>query len=87
MQHRENCGNTGNFLLYRALPIQMYFWEKFWDIWASVVFSDGEVYKAIPHSRGRCKLAYTCWAWHTPGLVKGGRATAYSVLQVASSGA
>ena len=21
------------FLLYRALPIQMYFWEEFWDIW------------------------------------------------------
>ena len=26
------------FLLYRALSIQMYFWEKFWDIWASVCF-------------------------------------------------
>ena len=35
------------FLLYRALPIQMYFCEKFWDIWASVVFSDGRVHGAI----------------------------------------
>ena len=34
------------FLLYRALPIQMYFWEKFWDIWDSVVFSDGRVHGA-----------------------------------------
>ena len=35
------------FLLYRALPIKMYTWEKFWDIWDSVVFSDGRVYGAI----------------------------------------
>ena len=25
----------------------MYIWEKFWDSWASVVFSDGGVYGAI----------------------------------------
>ena len=25
----------------------MYIWEKFWDSWASVVFSDGRVYGAI----------------------------------------
>ena len=25
----------------------MYIWEKFWDIWDSVVFSDGRVYGAI----------------------------------------
>ena len=25
----------------------MYTWEKFWDIWDSVVFSDGRVYGAI----------------------------------------
>ena len=36
-----------SFLLYRALPIKMYIWEKFWDSWASVVFSDGRVYGAI----------------------------------------
>ena len=35
------------FLLYRALPIKMYTWEKFWDIWDSVVFSDDRVYGAI----------------------------------------
>ena len=31
------------FLLFRALPIKIYTWEKFWDIWDSVVFSDGRV--------------------------------------------
>ena len=36
-----------SILLYRALPIKMYNWEKFWDIWDSVVFSDGRVYGAI----------------------------------------
>ena len=36
-----------SFLLYRTLPIKMYIWEKFWDSWASVVFSDGRVYGAI----------------------------------------
>ena len=25
----------------------MYTWEKFWDIWDSVVFSDGRVHGAI----------------------------------------
>ena len=25
----------------------MYIWEKFWDSWASVVFSDGRAYGAI----------------------------------------
>ena len=36
-----------SFLLYGALPIKMYIWEKFWDSWTSVVFSDGRVYRAI----------------------------------------
>ena len=36
-----------SFLLYRALPIKMYIWEKFLDSWTSVVFSDGRVYGAI----------------------------------------
>ena len=36
-----------SFLLYRALPIKMYIWEKFWDSWAPVVFSDGRLYGAI----------------------------------------
>ena len=36
-----------SFLLYRALPIKMYIWEKFWDSWTSVVFSDSRVYGAI----------------------------------------
>ena len=35
------------FLLYRTLPIKMYIWEKFWDSWASVVFSDGSIYGAM----------------------------------------
>ena len=43
-------GNIQNFisaLQCSALPISMYFWEKFWDIWATVVFSDGRVNGAI----------------------------------------
>ena len=60
------------FLLYRALPIQMYFWEKFWDIWASVVFSDGRVYGAS-------------WAGMLLDYKKGDRASANSCPQVASS--
>ena len=30
-----------------ALPIKMYTWEKFWDIWDSMVFLDGRVYGTI----------------------------------------
>ena len=60
------------FLLYRALPIQMYFWEKFWDIWASVVFSDGRVH-GVP------------WAGMLLDYKKGDRASANSCPQVASS--
>ena len=59
-------------LLYRALPIQMYFWEKFWDIWASVVFSDGRVHGAS-------------WAGMLLDYKKGDRASANSCPQVASS--
>ena len=57
------------FLLYRALPIQMYFWEKFW---ASVVFSDGRVLGAS-------------WAGMLLDYKKGERASANSCPQVASS--
>ena len=60
------------FLLYRALPIQMYFWEKFWDIWASVVFSDGRVHGAS-------------WAGMLLDYKKGDGASANSCPQVASS--
>ena len=60
------------FLLYRALSIQMYFWEKFWDIWASVVFSDGRVHGAS-------------WAGMLLDYKKGDRASANSCPQVASS--
>ena len=31
----------------KGFPIKMYTWEKFWDIWDSVVFSDGRVNGAI----------------------------------------
>ena len=60
------------FLLYRAMPIQMYFWEKFWDIWASVVFSDSRVHGAF-------------WAGMLLDYKKGDRASANSCPQVASS--
>ena len=60
------------FLLYRALPIQMYFWEKFWDIWNSVVFSDARVHGAS-------------WAGMLLDYKKGDRASANSCPQVASS--
>ena len=36
-----------SFLLYKALPIKIYIWAKFWDSLASVVFLDGRVYGAI----------------------------------------
>ena len=42
---RKSCFSV--FLLYRALPIKIYTWEKFWDISVSMVFSDGRVYGAI----------------------------------------
>ena len=60
------------FLLYRALPIQMYFWEKFWDIWVSVVFSDGRVHGAS-------------WAGMLLDYKKGDRPSANSCPQVACS--
>ena len=34
-------------MLYRALSIKMYIWEKLWDNWASVVFSDCRVHGTI----------------------------------------
>ena len=52
--------------MYRALPIKMYIWEKFWDSWASVVFSDGRVYGAIrlgmllDSNKGDRALAISC---------------------------
>ena len=42
---KKSCFSV--FLLYRALPIKVYIWQKFWDIWDSMVFSDGRVYGAI----------------------------------------
>ena len=63
---RKSCFSV--FLLCRALPIKMYTWEKFWDIWDSAVFSDGRVYGAI---RLGMLLDYK----------KGDRASAYSYPQ------
>ena len=60
-----------SFLLYRALPIKMYIWEKFWDSWASVVFSDGRVYGAIrlgmllDSKKGDRASAISCPTWVT----------------------
>ena len=57
-------------LLYRALHIYLCFWEKVWEIWASVVFSDGWVYWAI-HPSVRRGRAFALLGWHAPGLQEG----------------
>ena len=75
------------FMLYRALPIQMHFWETFWiflfrvNLWCFQVA--GYMGQSLLQEEGAWLMP--CWAGMLLDYKKGDRASANSCPQVASS--